>query len=284
MPEIAPSLPSPFAYTDFRIFVNDWIAAKIASHPDYNVSRFARAAGCSHSHVRGVLSENRSLNPPHVDGFLKALKLPVPQGEFFCTLVRYAQAMDCFERASLLKQMVGRLVFHKAPIPQGLAYVVIMDLRHMAIYEAANSSYFQDDPHWVARMMKILPEEAAESLAALKGAGLLVKGMDGRVRPAKPEYAVPPGMVAPMVTRLQDDAICLARREVYGRTEDRRFFVVTGPTADEDLPSLRMLVTDLIARVDGLVSQAPRSNDSVVYTVQVQLLPGAEAGARPSEA
>lgn len=278
MPRPSPPLPSPLDYTDYRVFLKAWLDAKTAATPGYTLGRFARAAGCSVSHVRNVIHEERPLNPPYVDNFITAMKLPREQGEFFCTLVRYAHAKDSFEKAAMLRQMVGRLVFHGAPIPEGLAYVVLMDLRSGAIHEAAHSCYFQDDPHWVARMMNILPEQAAASLGALKAAGLLVVGEDGRVRPVKPAYSVPVSMVEPLNSQLQDDAICAARRAVRGPAEDRRFFVLTGPTARADLPALRMLANDFIARVNGLLSQAPQDDDSVVYAAQIQLLPGADAG------
>lgn len=278
MADARPPLPVAFDFTDYREYLNAWFEAKKIATPGYTVGRFARGVGCSPGHVRNVLKGERPLSSPYVDGFIRVLKLPRSEGEFFCTQVRYAHAMDPFEKASLLRQMVGRLLMRGATIPVGLALVVWLDLRHMAIYEAAFSHYFQDDPHWIARMLKILPEEAEESLAALKAAGLLVAGEDGRVRPVKPALAAPSSMDHPSMYRLHDEAICAALQAVRGPPEDRRFFVVTGPTADADFPDLSTLATGFMARADALLAKADPSQADLVYAVQVQLLPGAQAG------
>lgn len=280
----ASGLPSVFDYLDHRAFVSAWVAQKTALTPGYTVGRFARRVGCTVGHVRNVLSGQRDLLPPHVEGFCKALQLDAEEAPFFTRLTRYQQATAVWERAQLLREIVGALVYRRAVIPNGAAFLAWAQLPNTAIYEAAFSPSFRADPKWLADVFGIAEATAADSLAGLIAVGLLVPEANGRLRPVHLTLAASPDVASPLVVPFHDRSLEAAQRALSGPAEDRAYVAVVGPVPVDRIPMLRDAslsfqhrLVERLASLQAAALEGSGASADVVYMAQFQFVP-VEAG------
>ena len=289
-----PSDPKPtplvFGFTDYRDYLNKWMVERHAQVPGYTIARFARMAGCSPSHVRNVLTGDRDLNPPYVDGFIRALRLAREDAEFFTLLVRYSQAETILERACLLQQIAGTLRFQQAHPLDGVQLLHLTRLSHVAVYELSLLPEFREDPAWISDVLSITEPEARAAVAELRSVALLVEGPDGVARAAFPFNATPAEIASPAVALFHDRAMELAAANADGPAEDRRYFAAVGGVPGSLVPDLRAAVDRFHRRIDHLMAelQAPTQTDGAtspppdtVYLVQVQLVPVARSTRAP---
>lgn len=280
----APALPSVFDFLDHRAFVSAWVAQKVQLAPGYTIGRFARRVGCTVGHVRNVLSGQRDLLAPHVEGFCKALQLEGDDAAFFTRLTRYQQATSVWERAQLLRELAGALVFRRAAVPDGAAFLCWTKLPNAAIYEAAFSPAFRADPVWLADVFGIPEAIAAESLSGLQAVGLLVPDATGRLRPLHPTLATPVDVAGPLVVPFLDRSLEAAQRALAGPASDRAYVAVMGPVPTAQIPALRDIVLGFQHRLHQRLTalQAAATDGSgpgvdTVYLAQMQFVP-VEAG------
>lgn len=277
-PPPPPALPTVFAFTDHRAFLNRWLEVKQQISQGYTVSRFARMAGCSPSHVRNVLHGERDLLPPYVDGFARALRLEADDAEFFTLLVRYAQASTLSERAYLLQQIAGTLRFRDAHPLEGVQFLSLARLSHVAVYELSSLPAFREDPAWIAEVLDLSPAEASAALAELRAAGMLVPRADGTHRAAFPFNATANEVAAPALVLLHDRGMEVAVNAAAGSPEDRLYFTAVGGVASSLVPELRAAVDRFHARADSLMAEIQASDardhaPDTVLLMAVQLVP-----------
>lgn len=277
--------PTVYGFTDYRVYLNQWMAARQRQISGYTVARFARLAGCSPSHVRNVLAGDRDLKAPYVEGFARALRLTAEDAEFFTLLVRYSQAATVLERAHLLQQIAGTLRFQRAHPLDGVQFLYLARLSHVAVYELSLLPEFHDDPAWIASVLSLPEAEAAAAVADLKAVALLLPDPRGTPRAAYPFNATPAEVASPAMALFHDRGMELAETGASGPAEDRHYLAAVGGVASSLVPELRAAVDRFHRRIDHLMAelQAPapaegpadpgRPAPDVIYLMQVQLVP-----------
>lgn len=273
-------LPSVHAYVDYRKFLSEWLEAKQDAIPGYTLSRFARSARCSASHVRNVLSRERDLLPPFVDTFCRALKLSREETEFFTLLVRYQQAPTVLERAHLFQQVAGAQQLRSANTLEGAQLSCLARLSHVAVYELSFLPEFREDPRWIADVLGVPCEDVVEGLEALQAAQLLVRKDDGRLRAAYPVNVTKPGMESPAVALFHERSMETAQATLNNSARDCCCISVVVPIGHRLVPALRDAVHQFYLRTGSLVAQmqteaaeGKSAPPDAVYLLQAQLVP-----------
>ena len=277
----AAKLPSVFSYLDFREYLKAWLGTRQSSTSGYTLSRFARKAGCSYSHVRNVFSGDRKLLPPQLDGFIHALRLNSEEAEFFTILVRYQQSPSLLERAQLLQIISGMPKVRNARPLEGEAFEYLSRLSYVVLYELAFSPDFREDPAWIGQTIGISSAEAATALVDLKRVGLLVPQGDG---PARPGYAVlktPPDVHGAAMLMLHDGSLEAADRALSQSNEQQHFFNIVAPVPHTMVDQLREAVASIQLRTGALLAELQDAEvpseaedaPQTVFSVQVQLVP-----------
>lgn len=280
MPEVSANpQPSVYGYLDFRMFLNDWLVAKQANTPGYTLSRFARKAACSYSHVRNVYAGERKLLPPQLEGFIAALKLSAEESEFFTLLVRYQQSPSLLERAQLLQIISGTLRFRDARPLEGEGFLCLARLSYAAVYELAFSPDFRPDAAWVATTLNLPESEAASALRDLLAVGMLVTDAENVVRPAHAVLKTAPELKEIAWVMYYENGLDAATAALDQPRPDQHFYAATAAVPSSLVDELRDR-TEAFQRRTGtllaeLQSQASRegAENHTVYQVQVQLLP-----------
>lgn len=278
--EAAP-LPLVHSYLDFRKFLTEWLEVKQAFTPGYTLSRFARKAGCSYSHVRNVFAGERKLLPPQLDGFIHALRLSPEEAEFFTILVRYQQSPSLLERAQLLQIISGTRKVREARPLEGEVFRYLSRLSYAALYELSFSPEFQEDPQWIATVLGITPPEAQEALRDLIAVGLLLRSDEGVLRPRIAVLKTPPGLKDAALFTIHDKGLEAAEEALDGPQEDRHYYAAVSAVPQSLVGTLKQVVANFQDRTNALLAEfqaegAPETSDAhlrSVYQVQVQLVP-----------
>lgn len=278
--EAAP-LPTVHSYLDFRKFLSEWLEAKQAITPGYTLSRFARKAECSYSHVRNVFAGERKLLPPQLDGFIHALRLNPEDAEFFTILVRYQQSPSLLERAQLLQIISGTRKVREARPLEGEVFRYLSRLSYAALYELSFSPEFQEDPQWIATVLGIAPVEAQEALRDLIAVGLLIVSPEGTLRPKNAVLKTPPGLQDAALFTVHDKGLEAAEEAIDGPSVDRHFYAAVSAVPHTLTGSLRQAVVAFHDRTNALLAEFQAESAAAaadvshrsVYQVQVQLVP-----------
>lgn len=278
--EAAP-LPAVYGYLDFRKFLAEWLEAKQAITPGYTLSRFARKAGCSYSHVRNVFAGERKLLPPQLDGFIHALRLIPEEAEFFTILVRYQQSPSLLERAQLLQIISGTRKVREARPLEGEIFRYLSRLSYAALYELSFSPEFREDPEWIGSTLGIPTSEAQDALRDLVAVGLLVHEGSSGIRPMSAVLKTPPGLQDAAQLTFHDKGLEAADEALLGPPEDRHFYAAVSAAPHTMTPLLRQAVNSFYERAGALLAQfqaesspaSPKASHRSVYQVQIQLVP-----------
>src|SRR5262249_46139063 len=88
----------PFSYTDYRHYLNDWLAAS-KSRKNFSLRQFAARAGLgSPGYLKMVIDAKRNLGEAGLERFMHGIKLKGDERLFFRNLVLWNQAATDEER------------------------------------------------------------------------------------------------------------------------------------------------------------------------------------------
>lgn len=178
------TLPSVFAYLDYRQFLKDHFAASKALKPQYSFRFFARRAGLSSSNfLKLVMDGKRNLGPPTVDKFVKALKLDAEEATFFADLVALDQAQSVADKNRAFERVAANRRFRAARRLEGPLFKYLSHWYYPAVRELAGRADFVEDPRWIAKqlMPPITTQQARAAVGTLTELGLLVADASGRL-------------------------------------------------------------------------------------------------------
>jgi uncharacterized protein (TIGR02147 family) len=185
VPEVAPV--NVFEYLDYREYLRAFYAWRKQVEYGFSHRSFSRRAGLrSTNYLKLVMEGHRNLTPEMAGQFAKACRLDQREGDYFCELVAYNQARDTRE-ASRCHERLQRFREYRNIHRLDAAQAAYHSTWYMpVIRELAARKDFQEDPKWLASLLKprITAGEAQSALATLEELGLLTRDGDGRLRQA----------------------------------------------------------------------------------------------------
>lgn len=176
--------PDLFTYLDHRLFLADWFAWRKSENHRFSHRMFARLSGQrSPSLLLQVMQGKRNLTPQTTQSFCNAMHLDGEECEFFGLLVELDRARTVEERNEVWSRISATRRFQQARRIEGEAVRYLSHWYFPAIRELATCPGFQDDPAWVARVLRprITLPQAREALATLTALGLLAPGPAGKL-------------------------------------------------------------------------------------------------------
>lgn len=270
--------PSIYDFLDYRQFLRSFYEAEKARLPAFSYRYFARKAGFSSPNfLQLVIEGQRNLGKDSVERFVKALKLPAEEANFFRDLVAFNQAKNISEKNLYFEKVVQSRRFQ---VWRKLDGALLEYLRHWyypAIRELAGRADFRDDPGWIADQLwaRVSREEIARALGVLESLQLLVRGPDGRLSRGEPTVSTGPeargaakvvaaAFLRQMLERASEsiDAVPPERRDVGSIT-----VAVKKETIPELQERIRKFRRELLDRCDQ------DRDPTEVYQVNIQLFP-----------
>lgn len=167
---------------DYREILRQAFANRRGSNPRYSLRAFSRDLKVSSARLSEVLSGKKGLSRASGAEIARRLGYEKPEVERFCDLVESVDARsDSLKRAAQLR--LQKLENSKDPNYQMRMDVVqaLSEWYHFAILALSNLPDFRSDEEWIAKTLRIKPEEARTSIERLIRLSLLVE-KNGRLQ------------------------------------------------------------------------------------------------------
>ena len=242
---------------------------------------FARLSGQkSPSLLLHVIQGKRSLTPPTIAAFGRAMKLGPEEAAFFAGLVRLDQAATAEERNDAWRRVSASRRFRSARELEGRAFDAISHWYYVAVRELALRSDFVADPKWIARRTRprITPSQAEAALDCLLALGLLKQEGD-RVVASEATVVTPHEMAGLAARNYHHGMLELALNSMERfAPEARHIGGVTVCISEGLVPKLKEEIAGFQERLLDLCDGDDAPKDRV-YQVELTLFPLTDARA-----
>ncbi len=175
--------------TDYRKYIKEALAEKVANNPAYSMRAFARKVDVSPSHLSRVLNGHKELSIAAALRLSVELGLGISERERFLDLVSFATA-DLHT-----KKVLSQKLFKSAKSIQRITmntevFKLLSDWHNFAILELMRTKSFQSSPTWIAQRLGLKLAQVQGALSILERVKLITidsKGSIVRTSDAIPE-------------------------------------------------------------------------------------------------
>lgn len=266
---------SVFDYTDYRRFLKDWLDGR-EGRP--SLRTLAKKAGCSPATLSFVTNAARDLSDRQAVAIATALALETEERDYFLDLVEIEQADTRPRRQEALGRVMSKRRFRASREIVDALYAIFDRWYYAAILELVRCEGFVEDPAWIAATLRpaVTAAEAEAALRTLGELGLLVRGDDGRLRPAdvalRTNHEVE-RVVGQVVGRNQQWMLRRAADALEEfQTEERHYATATLAVSDGMFTAAKRLATGLHEDVLALPGSDAGPLTRIVQ-VSVQIVP-----------
>jgi uncharacterized protein (TIGR02147 family) len=234
-------MPDIFEYTNYRTYLNDFIASKKRMNSSYSLEVFCRrAAPVSRSLMSLILIGKRNLTEKNIGYICKAMDLQKRESGFFEVLVKYDQAKDTTYKSSLLSELLG----YKRPNVNlvGKSEHLLKDWGALAILELTRFEEFKEDPDWIYEVLKkrIKKSEIKTILLSLKDLELAAYNDQGKLRPTGKAFVSSDERKNLLVQCFHQSCLELSQDVLLSDpVEDREFGSLTLSLSEDDFVELK---------------------------------------------
>jgi uncharacterized protein (TIGR02147 family) len=182
-------------FTDYRAYLRAMIAWLKVHRRGFSYRSFAMKAGFSSpSFLKLVADGERNLSADSVERVATGLGLDRREAEAFEALVELGQA-ESDSRKNRAYSKIAKLA-QRDPVKRLEAdqFEAYSTWHTFVLRELAGLPEFREDPEWLAQRLrfKVKPDEVRRALDNLDRLELLVRGEDGRLRPAERNLSTGP--------------------------------------------------------------------------------------------
>lgn len=275
-----------FAYNDYRRFLADFYAEQKQLAPRRFSHRFfSRRAGFSSSNgLLLVIQGKRNLSHVRVHNLALALPLCKQRRKYFACLVEFNQTTEAGEKQRAFNTLLAFREYRDTQEISQAQYVLFARWYYTAIRELVNVRDFREDPKWIARTLQpnIPVGEAAQAVAALCEAGLLVRDDLGRLRQATRTIRTPPEVRAAALLSFHHDMIGHGQRSLALPATAREISALTMSMTHSQFQLLREKIRAFHEDIQAWIASTPSDVEAeAVVQCSCQLFPLSKMPAKP---
>lgn len=255
------SLPSVYAYTDFRKFLLDWLTARQKDDAGFTRSEMHRRLGLpnTRSYLPDILA-GKTISATFLERFVVALELSSEEARFFRVLVRFNQATVPEEREIAFDQLVSLNKTPRSILDPG-HYRYYRNWWNGAVRALLAIHDIGDDPKTLANLLvpAVTEGQARESLALLAELGLIARNGAGFWKPTEHTLSSGEGARGELVRQLQVQQMQLVQKAVI-RPEASGTQVVATNTisvSEEGLALVRKRLETFRSEIRSIVHKDP---------------------------
>lgn len=179
-------LPNIFEYIDYRRFLEDYYLRRKSLDQGFTHTFICYRLGQENarSYFNNVVKGRAVVTPTFVDRFIDLLELKSDEAKYFRALVNYNQTTSPHEKEFFFDQLV-RLNSTPNKTIDANAYLFYREWYHSAVRALLDILDFRGDYKGLASRVypHITPKQARDSVALLKGLGLIGRDKSGRWKP-----------------------------------------------------------------------------------------------------
>ncbi len=268
--------PDPYAYLDYRVFLEAWFEQKKTTNPRFSHRAVASSVGeRSPSFLADVIKGRRNLTSVRRDALATLIGLEPDERDWFELLVALDQAADLNERGRIWEKMAGTKRFREARQLEGDSFSYLTHWYYSAIRELVRRPDFREDPAWICKALspEVTADEAAEALRALWALGMLTRDENGRVNQAEGSIATPRQIAGLAAHNYHAGMLTLAVDGIRSFPSTERHYVgVTVCVPEAAIPNLKKELNWFASHLLELCETADGDPERV-YQLHLAMLP-----------
>jgi len=273
-------MPDPFAYLDYRVYLEAWFEKKKASNPRFSHRSFASRVGeRSPSFLADVIKGRRNLTAIRRDAVATLLGLSPDERDWFELLVALDQAADLDERGRVWEKMAGTKRFREARQLEGDSFAYLTHWYYPAIRELVRRADFVEDAGWIATQLspEITEEEASEALRSLWALGMLTRDEQGRPVQAEGSIATPRQVAGLAAHNYHAGMLGRALDGIRAfKSVERHYIGVTVCVSESRIPALKKELNWFASHLLDLCESCEEDPERV-YQLHLAMLPLSKA-------
>jgi uncharacterized protein (TIGR02147 family) len=197
--EIKPDMkPNVFDYSDYRLFLSDFLVYKKSKNTSYSASMFIQRAGIasnSRGYLKLVIENKRNLSPSTVATFAFALDLTEDESLYFENLVFFNQSKSNKEKKYYFEKLSKFNNKNKSKQFEVIEseYRFFNHWYVAAVLQLTYLKDFKEDASWIVKRLKnkILRTEATQSIKDLINLKFLTRNEQGQLIANQELFKIP---------------------------------------------------------------------------------------------
>jgi uncharacterized protein (TIGR02147 family) len=269
--------PSPYGYSDYRIFLRDLFSFYKKRNRRFTYRVFARQANISSSgFLKEVIDGKKNISTDTALRFAEGFKLGKRETEYFVNLAMFTQARSEKEKNGYFTKMTKiQAVTPRGKTIDAHQYEYYSDWYNSAIRELAGTAEFKNDPEWIATRLtpSITPSEAKKAIDRLLKLGLLRKNETGKIIQDSPVLSINPDVTTLSIRNFNKSMIEMGMEAIERFPQESR--EISGATfhiSHARFSEMKTLMREFKERLMSIASSDNEPADSV-YQFNMQFFP-----------
>mgnify|MGYP005632737227 CR=1 FL=1 len=265
-----------FQYTDYRLFLKDFVEEQKRTSQHFSMRYFARVAGTgSPGYLIMIMKGQRNLSTTYVNKFIKALRFSKKEADYFEAMVNFNQAKEDKERDQYFDRM---LALKPSVRIRGLQkdQLAFYSKKHfVVIHQMVSLPEFKEDAEWIAGRLypSIRASEAQQAIDILLRLGLLKRGKKGKLEQAHSTYMTSSDVDSIYVYAFHRYMIAEAKNALMkGNPNFKDITSVTIPVPKSKMKELKERIQEFREETMDWITKYRDEYDEV-YQMNVQLFP-----------
>lgn len=273
---MSPLYVNVYEFSDFRLFLAEYQAARQTKDKTFTRSRFCREIGLpnSRSFFNDIVKGSKPLSKVFLERFVKAMGLDPQESQYFRTLAQFNQSTQSQEREALFDQLVTLNQTPKRFVTPE-QYEFYRHWQHTALFALLDVVDFKDDFALLAK--RVLPRipvpQARASIALMKNLGLIRKNDRGCWKPVAKTLDAGGYVQNELIKQYQLQCLELSKEAMLLDTElPRNFSTVTLSVSRAGQEQIERKLQKFKAEVRAIAHRESEPADRVLQ-LNVQLFP-----------
>lgn len=188
LPSRPPLTPNLYVYSEYRLYVRDWLMLARGQPGGRSLRSMMRALGIDMSTMQRLLLQAVHLPPDAVERLPAALWAEGDEAAYLLDLVKLSNPSSAEEHAEAQDRVLAARRARGVAAIDGEVGRLIASPVLSAVHELVGCPGFREDPRWIAATLRppVTTEVAADALVQLVEIGVVGRGTDGRLAQTSP--------------------------------------------------------------------------------------------------
>jgi uncharacterized protein (TIGR02147 family) len=269
-----PKRISIFNYTDFRMYLSDYISEQKKADPKFSYRKFAEKAGYNSSGLMiDVIKKRTNIQPDVVAKFSRGLGHSCSESDYFEILVKFNQSKNVETRNHYFGKM-ARILAGKTTTVRTQDHKFFSEWYYPAIKDLLAIVQFRGNFSQLAQLLRpsITAQEAKGAINFLLKNGFIHITDTGRYVATKQSLTTESEVKSLNVANFQRTMMQMAIQSIDRfKPEERNVTSITFSVSHKEIPAIKAELDACHARIRNIIEHS--TNDDILCQLNIQLFP-----------